>query len=436
MSLLRPETLQVVAQSLGLDDISDECVCELLPEVELRVRQVVQDALKFQRHSRRPQLDPTHVNQALQARNLESLYGFSAPGNVKYKPCEDNETLYFAEEEELELNELLNAPLGQIPLQPVLNVHWLAVDGVQPLIPENASVEDDSTCHTSIKDEAFVSNVDRKPRVKHVLTEEMQLYYTKVTEAVKSDDFELQRAALTSLAQDPGIHQLLPYFSRFIYEEVKHSNHDLSLLFSLMRACRCLLVNQSLHVELYLHQLIPAILTCVLGTQLCENPADDHWALRKYAAKLVAQICERYGEKYANIQARVSKTYHKAITDPTCPFSTQYGALHGMLFLGPLVMESLLFPHLEKYYRRLEPALSSSNPNLVQRLEAQNCLGILVHASGSYFSMSKSMDRSASSSLSSSAMGDIVTLLLEAFGESLLPYIRPEQNDSMLNMCL
>ncbi|OWZ16660.1 Transcription initiation factor TFIID subunit 6 [Phytophthora megakarya] len=435
MSLLCPETLQVVAQSLGLDDISDDCVRQLLPEVELRVREVVQDALKFQRHSRRPQLDPTHVNQALRARNLESLYGFSAPGTVKYKQCEDNDALFYVEEEELELSELLNAPLGQIPLQPVLNVHWLAVDGVQPLIPENESVEDDSTCHTSIKDEAFVNNVDRKLRVKHVLTEEMQLYYTKVTDAVKCDDYELQRAAFSSLAQDPGIHQLLPYFSRFIYEEVKHSNHDLSLLFSLMRACRCLLVNQSLHVELYLHQLIPAILTCVLGTQLCENPADDHWALRKYAAKLVAQICERYGEKYANIQARVSKTYHKAITDPVCPFSTQYGALHGMLFLGPLVMENLLFPNLEKYYRRLEPALSSSNPNLIERLEAQNCLGILVHASGTYFSMSKSMERGASPSLSSSALGDIVTLLYDAFGESLLPYIRPEQ-PSMLDMCL
>lgn len=74
MSLLRSETLQVVAQSLGLDDLSDDCVRELLPEVELRVREVVQDALKFQRHSRRPQLDPTHVNQALQARNLEVWY--------------------------------------------------------------------------------------------------------------------------------------------------------------------------------------------------------------------------------------------------------------------------------------------------------------------------------------------------------------------------
>uniref|UniRef100_M4BHA3 TATA box binding protein associated factor (TAF) histone-like fold domain-containing protein n=1 Tax=Hyaloperonospora arabidopsidis (strain Emoy2) TaxID=559515 RepID=M4BHA3_HYAAE len=268
MSLLRPEMLQVVAQSLGLDDISSDCVGELMPEIELRVREVVQDALKFQRHSRRSQLDPTHINQALH-----------------YRPCEDHESLFFAVEEELELSELLNAPLGQIPLQPVLNVHWLAVDGVQPLIPENESVEDDSTCHTSIKDEAFVNNIDRKPRVKHVLTEEMQLYYTKVTEAVKGDNFELQRAAFTSLAQDPGIHQLLPYFSRFIYEE------------------------------------------------LCENPADDHWALRKYAAKLVAQICERYSEKYANIQARVSKTYHKAIIDPVCPFSTQYGALHGLCLM-------------------------------------------------------------------------------------------------------
>ncbi|TDH73197.1 uncharacterized protein CCR75_003078 [Bremia lactucae] len=431
MSQLRSEMLQVVAQSLGLDDISDEAVRELLPEIEFRVREIVQDALKFQRHSRRPQLDPTHVNQALQARNLEA-----SPGTIKYKPCKDNETLYFAEEEELALSELLNAPLGQIPLQPVLNIHWLAVDGIQPLIPENESVEDDSTCHTSIKDEAFVNNVDRKPRIKHVLTEEMQLYYTKVTEAIKSDDFELQRAALTSLAKDPGIHQLLPYFSRFIYEEVKHSNHDLSLLFSLMRACRCLLVNQSLHVELYLHQLIPAILTCVLGMQLCENPADDHWALRKYAAKLVAQICKRYGEKYPNIQARVSKTYHKAITDPMCPFTTQFGALHGMLFLGPLVMENLLFPNLERYYRRLEPALLSSNPNLVERLEAQNCLGILVHASGTYFSMAKSFESTASMSLPPTAMGDTNSLLLDAFGESLLPYLRPDQPASMLYMCI
>jgi transcription initiation factor TFIID subunit 6 len=155
------------------------------------------------------------------------------------------------EEEEMDLNEILNAPLPGIPIQPMLNIHWLAVEGVQPMIPENESIQWDSSCHTSIKDETFVHNVDRKPLVKHVLTEEMQLYYTKVTEAIKSDDFELQRAGFNSLAQDPGIHQLLPYLSRFVYEEVKHSNHDLELLYSLMRVCRCLLLNPHLNVELY-----------------------------------------------------------------------------------------------------------------------------------------------------------------------------------------
>lgn len=179
------------------------------------------------------------------------MYGFEAPGNVKFRQADDHESLFFWDDEELDLAQLLNAPLPQIPMRPMLNIHWLAVDGVQPMIPENESVEDDSSCRTSIKDDAFVNNVDRKPLVKHVLTEEMQLFYTKVTEAVKSDDFELQRAAFTSLARDPGIHQLLPYFARFIYEEVKHSNHHLALLYSLMRVCRCLLVNPSVHVELY-----------------------------------------------------------------------------------------------------------------------------------------------------------------------------------------
>uniref|UniRef100_K3WRX7 TATA box binding protein associated factor (TAF) histone-like fold domain-containing protein n=1 Tax=Globisporangium ultimum (strain ATCC 200006 / CBS 805.95 / DAOM BR144) TaxID=431595 RepID=K3WRX7_GLOUD len=436
MSVLRPESLQVVAQSLGIDALSDACVRELLPEVELRVREIIQDALKFRRHSKQAALGTNHVNQALQARNIESLYGFGAPGAVKYRQCDEQKSLYFVDDEELELSEILNAPLPQIPMHPVLNIHWLAVDGVQPMIPENESIEDDSSRRTSIKDDAFVNQVDRKPLVKHVLTEEMQLYYTNITDAVKSDDFESQRAAFTSLANDPGIHQLLPYFSRFVYEEVKHSSQDLSLLFSLMRVCRCLLVNQHLRVELYLHQLLPAILTCVLGKQLCENPADDHWALRKYAAHLVAQICERYGETYENIQPRVSKTYHKAITDPSCPFTTQYGALYGMMYLGPLVMEGLLFPNLAQYYSRLEPALSSSNPNLVERLEAQNCLGILVHASGTYFSMTKITKRKAAASFSSPALTGIVDLLYDAFGESLVPYIRPEYTGAMLDLSL
>jgi hypothetical protein len=34
---------------------------------------------------------------------------------------------------------MLKQPLPRAPVSPGLNVHWLAVDGVQPLIPENPS---------------------------------------------------------------------------------------------------------------------------------------------------------------------------------------------------------------------------------------------------------------------------------------------------------
>lgn len=433
MSVVRSDMIHVVAQSLGIENLKEDCVRELLPEVELRLRELIQDAQKFCRHGKRSLLTTTHINQALQARNVEALYGFGgATVATKFRQCEDQPTLFFPEDEEMELTEMLNAPLPPLPLHPALNIHWLAVDGTQPMIPENESIENDSTCRTSIKDEAFVKNVERKPLVKHVLTEEMQLYYTKVTEAVKSEDYELHRAAFASLTNDPGVHQLLPYLSKFIYEEVKHSNRELSLLYSLMRMCRCLLMNQHLRIELYLHQLLPAILTCVLGKQLCENAADDHWALRKYAANLVAQICTRFGETYPHIQARVSKTFHKAVTDPLCPFTTQYGALHGIMFLGPLAMEGLLFPNLSQYYRRLEPALSISNSNLIERLEAHNCFGILVHASGMYFSMCKGMLRETSPL----ATGSIVELLYDFFGEALLPYVSHGRGYEAMDLCI
>lgn len=44
-----------------------------------------------------------------------------------------------------------------------------------------------------------------------------------------------------------------------------------------------------------LHQIMPAVLTCVVGKKLCVNTAtDNHWVLRDFAASLVATLCSRY----------------------------------------------------------------------------------------------------------------------------------------------
>ena len=41
------------------------------------------------------------------------------------------------EDKELDLTELVNQQMPKVPMAPSLRAHWLAIDGVQPSIPEN-----------------------------------------------------------------------------------------------------------------------------------------------------------------------------------------------------------------------------------------------------------------------------------------------------------
>lgn len=45
-------------------------------------------------------------------------------------------------------HQVINAPLPKAPLDTGVVAHWLAIEGVQPAIPENAPVEGLISCHT------------------------------------------------------------------------------------------------------------------------------------------------------------------------------------------------------------------------------------------------------------------------------------------------
>lgn len=66
----------------------------------------------------------------------------------------------------------------------------------------------------------------------------------------------------------------------------------------------------SLHLQL--HELIPAVVTCIVSKQLCLRPdVDNHWALRDFAARLMAQSCKTFSTTTNNIQSRITKTFTK-----------------------------------------------------------------------------------------------------------------------------
>lgn len=76
-------------------------------------------------------------------------------------------------------------------------------------------------------------------------------------------------------------------------------------------------------------------MTCIVSRQLCLRPdVDNHWALRDFAARLVAQICKHFSTTTNNIQSRITKTFTKSWVDEKTPWTTRYGSIAGLAELG------------------------------------------------------------------------------------------------------
>lgn len=128
-----------------------------------------------------------------------------------------------------------------------------------------------------------IENTTTKPHVKHILSQELQLYFEKVCKAVLDEQQDEYRSAgLASLQNDPGLHQLVPYFVQFIAEKVTHNLKDLFVLTQMMHVTDALVRNPHLHIEPYVRSyLVPhrkLLLTflpgCVYDTF---SPYVPHW---------------------------------------------------------------------------------------------------------------------------------------------------------------
>ncbi|KAJ9672246.1 hypothetical protein PVL29_025744 [Vitis rotundifolia] len=386
MSIVPKETIEVIAQSIGISNFSPDVAPALATDVEYRVREIMQEAIKCMRHSKRTILTVDDVDSAVKLRNVEPLYGFTSGGPRQFKKAAGHKDLFYVDDKDVEFKDLIEAPLPKTPLDTGVITHWLAIEGVQPAIPENAPIEALAVPSDNKKSEYKEDGlpVDTKLPVKHVLSRELQLYFDKIKELTLSrSDSILFKEALVSLATDSGIHPLVPYFTYFIADEVTRNLNDFSILFALMRVARSLLQNQQIHIEPYLHQLMPSIITCLAAKRLGSRFSDNHWELRSFTANLVASICKRYGHVYHNLQPRVTRTLLHAFLDPTKALPQHYGAIQGLAAFGPSVVRLLILPNLEPYLRLLEPEMQlEKQKNGMKRHEAWRVYGALLCAAG------------------------------------------------------
>ncbi|CAH0722699.1 unnamed protein product, partial [Brenthis ino] len=399
------DSMKVIAESVGIASLGDDAAKELADDVTYRLKVIVQDAMKFMHHAKRQKLSITDIDHALKIKNIEAQYGFIQPDSLPFRFASGGgRELHFIEEKEIDLSEILSAPPPKIPLDVSLRAHWLSVDGVQPTVPENPPpLSKESQKLESVdpitklskpanKDAAGKPVCGKAARLKasesvhvkqlatHELSVEQQLYYKEITEACVGSDEGRRAEALQSLACDPGLHEMLPRMCTFISEGVKVNvvQNNLALLIYLMRMVKAILDNQSLYLEKYLHELIPSVSTCIVSRQLCVRPeVDNHWALRDFAARLMAQICKTFNTSTNNLQTRVTRLFAKALQCPSqtnnesgpsmvasmkesekTPLASLYGAVQGLAELGPEVVKVFILPRVRWLGERVEGALS------------------------------------------------------------------------------
>lgn len=481
--MIRGDSIRLVAQQASLGSISTDVVEEVRKDAEARMRDIIRDAIKFQTHSMRAKLTTDDVDRALKIQNVDPVYGHASSDPVTFHQSKTYPDMFFQADPIVNFDDVLKEPLPPLPLDTTFSVHWLAIEGEQPDIPQNptpaqikklksaqeqtlyphiyhrASLQQQAAARqrtsrplrahpapspaslassytraaagrigeaisggvgiassgdglgmsmgdvgkeTAAEAEATKerSAVQRKSIVKHVLSREQRMYFEYITSAVKTAASEndtgavdsdstaaqqqrraVQEACYESLLHDAGLHQLVPYFTQFIADEVPRYLRCLPVLTSLMRMAHCLLLSEHIHLEPYLHQLMPPILTCLVGKRLCDAATEDHWALRKYAARLVALVCDKFGYAYHTLQPRITKTLSKALLDPWRPLTTHYGAIIGLSSLGHHVTKLLILPHLPYYLRLLRQVLDETD-NPVKRVEANHCYGALLLAAG------------------------------------------------------
>ncbi|EMC94271.1 hypothetical protein BAUCODRAFT_227564 [Baudoinia panamericana UAMH 10762] len=364
MSVWNPENVIDVAESVGIASLNKDVVEHLARDVEYRMSQVLNEALKFMRHAKRTTLTTQDVSQALRLLDVEPLYGYESTRPLRFGEASigPGQPLFYVEDEEVDFEKLINAPLPRVPREMSFTAHWLAVEGVQPSIPQNPLTDPRSAelaakgsgANSTLAAISGNDNVSVKPLVKHVLSKELQLYFERICSAVLDEgNDEYRSAAFVSLRTDTGLHQLVPYFVQFAADKVTHNLKSIFVLSQTMQLLDALLDNKSLYLAPYVPGIIPSVLTCLIGKHL-GSPAQDgattHFALRDYAASLLSKIARQYASSSSTLKPRIARSCLKSFLDSHKPYGTHYGAILGLTMIaGAEGVRALILPNLKAY---------------------------------------------------------------------------------------
>jgi transcription initiation factor TFIID subunit 6 len=343
----------------------------LLSLVDEHMTVLIRDAVTVQRHCKRARLHAdgvtrqrlhaADINLALQLQGSDKLYGMHATNPHQQKVL---------------LADILKEDMPAAPTEIAMKQHWLAVDGIQPDIPENP--DSDRQQHNVLSDTNESSEVSLRVHQLQagLLSEELKLYFLRVVATLErggasQSDRNQQDAVLQNVQHDAGLQELVPFLVRYaqhaIYEHVTTNTDHCTTIVRLVRA---LLHNPTLHLELHLHELLPALMTCVVAQKLGATGDLHHWALRREAATTLSECCVLFGAEYATLKSRVLRALCQAL-DGSLP--SRYGGMVAIALFGCRSIDAFLLPTVLDSWTEWEQQLENADLSIEKEMEIHMC---------------------------------------------------------------
>ncbi|CDW53577.1 Transcription initiation factor TFIID subunit 6 [Trichuris trichiura] len=337
-----------VAKLMGFRELSQAVMRELDDSVHCMLHEVIEAAKIFTKNGKKQEVTCADINHALRLKGQEPLNEFLGPsfGLFRLAVCE-SQPCGTSKDKVIDFDEVVQSPPPTTEAYKIKG-HWLAIEGVQPLIPENPA-----------PDSAELLPAAKLPHLEKNCEQDKELCLQRGVVQHK-----LGTEALQNIASMKGVESLLPRLSVFIKEGVVCSIAEANIiqLTYLMRIANALNSNLQVNMERFLHDILPAVLSCIVSRKLClKTETGKQWGLRQYAGNLLIQLCRRYNSSTYCLQYRVTDFLAKRWLDESASMAMAFGALYTIGNMGHDAIRNVILPHLPAFGERVRVALSLSD---------------------------------------------------------------------------
>ena len=208
------------------------------------------------------------------------------------------------------------------------------------------------------------------------ITKSLKTYFEKILFGNQNrDNIELFNYLKTS----PAIQPLVPFFVQL---DQKYKNFQDTI--KLLQIFRCLIMNQSINTDAYIHKFISLSLSILLTVnENKESEIDEYIIYREEAAKILSNIIKKSKDKFPFLRPEIAQKLSSIFFNPITHRNKQYSAALGLQALGNDILKVYLLPHLTVVLESLEKDLQ--NNNYITRFKASRLKGLLFRICSNCF---------------------------------------------------